>query len=674
MDTQVDVDLLGKLKTVKYGELQKLAKGVGIKANQKSKHLLAALTEYYRLIKVASPTGNANGNTSHKTMDNDEEERGIMDEEEPNVLLLSSSEEVSGGENDKITPIPKKDSHKALNKTGRPKRKKQATADEELETGALTEECKDKSSPAPKHNDSGQNIDVHNLTVTLEREDTTPSEVKENAEKEGIKRLPKKKPNQKAASRKGRMTAQQKAAAMSPVSAALGAARETRSAPQAPIVVETPPVALKSCRSFMSPTVASMARLSGKKSLGLVASIPQKRDTFTIEMSSTGGKRKRSDAEDEMAIKKAKSDADKSASKKSHTTELFGKTYMKRKSSYTQKPVPTAAQIPQQKLEEKTDKTPQQKLNVSKTQEKPIRSSERLRSKTNTPGSSTKTCSADTDLKAQIIAELDKKVEEKRTLLSIAGSKDISGTTSHIPRFIAFAAQKSGKKTYTPGAKNFASKHQQNFNKIAGQSIEHYLEMKRKRTEQLTASVVRAREVAAKTREAVSRLNASVKKPFVPMATSVADATFRFARTADSENISASPKVTKKKSMSEIDETHGSATRNKSSLPLYKKQGSNRKTILKPTSVIKSSEASNQQNECKFDLKASLQKKLSYKPYVGKLEPLREKRGVVSRTHLHPANKTGPTVVAGRNNRRQAMADKQANMRANQQMLRRGLV
>lgn len=54
------------------------------------------------------------------------------------------------------------------------------------------------------------------------------------------------------------------------------------------------------------------------------------------------------------------------------------------------------------------------------------------------------------------------------------------------------------------------------------------------------------------------------------------------------------------------------------------------------------------QKPTKFDLKESLQRQLTYKPYTGKLKSFEEKQEATRHADMHPSNKTGLAVTAKR--------------------------
>lgn len=201
------------------------------------------------------------------------------------------------------------------------------------------------------------------------------------------------------------------------------------------------------------------------------------------------------------------------------------------------------------------------------------------------------------------------------------------------------------------GSKDWAKIHQKQFDKM--ESIDVYLAKKRKRNEELTASVKRAQQVAVATKQAMDRLTETVQKPFVPTVTSVKKVNMNFASMK-------SPAATATRKGEVL-----VAEKSKKAQPL-------RKSMRGEAQMVKDFKAATPQK--KFDLQQSLQRKLPYKPYVGKLQPLSSvENRQIAHSHMHPANthQQRGGVKAIRESGRQKLQQKRSNKRAELQMQRR---
>ncbi|XP_025104948.1 nucleolar and spindle-associated protein 1-like [Pomacea canaliculata] len=138
--------------------------------------------------------------------------------------------------------------------------------------------------------------------------------------------------------------------------------------------------------------------------------------------------------------------------------------------------------------------------------------------------------------------------EERRTKLMDAINKKVEismGNTapiSHIPRFAAFLAKQKQTKTVTPGNKDWEEVHKKAFAKF--DSIDVYLEKRRKRTEELSASVKKARGIMQDVQEKVTKLKnrktSTIGKPehqpFKPSILSTKDMNLSFESLSESAN------------------------------------------------------------------------------------------------------------------------------------------
>ncbi|XP_033115856.1 nucleolar and spindle-associated protein 1-like [Anneissia japonica] len=206
--------------------------------------------------------------------------------------------------------------------------------------------------------------------------------------------------------------------------------------------------------------------------------------------------------------------------------------------------------------------------------------------------------------------------------------KEPAKANCNIPRFSAFLAEKKRATLATTSAtKDWSKVHKRQFDKM--ESIDDYLARKRQRTDELTSSVKKAKTLTERTKNAVENLKAyrtppasankkrrlskaapvpppSFQSPvFVPKVTSTKNMSVKFDKGTKSSSVFVFKGTSARKSLnaSEARKSVGSA------LTPFKFKGTGNTNTPGPVSAKKAT----------FDLKASLAKPLSYKPYTGKL-------------------------------------------------------
>ncbi|XP_071799882.1 nucleolar and spindle-associated protein 1-B-like [Asterias amurensis] len=317
---------------------------------------------------------------------------------------------------------------------------------------------------------------------------------------------------------------------------------------------------------------------------------------------------------------------------------------------------------------------------------------------------------SDPEMKRVIMAELEKAAEEQFAL------------QSKIPK-----PRSKVIKPVTPGNKDWSRIHQTNFNKM--ESIDDYLARKRKRTDTLSASVKRAKLIADEAKAAVETLTThrtpqstakkaakpvsrarpgnltfmspktsltksraastktSTNKPSILKGTASKTVTFKTSRLKTPTRAAVllgggiEPKLKRKstpgprKSVSVLDASAKKIAEFSSRKSLgdsRKSIGELRKSIGGAITPFKSSQTPNKPS---FDLKASLNKPLGYKPHTGKLKPLQV--STLYKTTTSNIQKAKDTlkkpVLKTREDRRAGAKQNRANKRANVLMSRRGI-
>ncbi|XP_074662232.1 uncharacterized protein LOC141914821 [Tubulanus polymorphus] len=266
------------------------------------------------------------------------------------------------------------------------------------------------------------------------------------------------------------------------------------------------------------------------------------------------------------------------------------------------------------------------------------------------------------EMKETLMAALEKKVQIMNKAEQPTTDK------SNIPRFSAFLAKnrERQKKPVTPGNKDWAKIHQRNFNKM--ESIDTYLANKRKRTESQTQSLKRAKIVTESARATVERLknfktptHVNKKIPKIVKPVSVSRSATCFTNQNLTMNATFGSTVSKKTGNSVV----GSA-RKSTTAPITPFQFSATPNAAVNKTVGSTSKA--------FDLKASLSKPLTWKPYTGKLKPLDVNSSVPSKAKNRlDLVKKKPTLKT-REERRQDHVSMRASKKNDSLMKRRGMV
>ncbi|KAL8611007.1 hypothetical protein ACOMHN_042623 [Nucella lapillus] len=328
----------------------------------------------------------------------------------------------------------------------------------------------------------------------------------------------------------------------------------------------------------------------------------------------------------------------------------------------------------------------------------------------------------------RLISAINKKVEGK------VKNSPSAGPGTQIPRFAAFLAKKKQeqKKPVTPGNKDWQKVHKKEFAKF--DSIDVYLEKKRKRADEMTASVKKARTVLHEVQEAVAKLKnkrtpslgkKAASRPFKPSVISTKDMNLNFGakasktpsnRTSTAPSKPFKPTVTSTKGMNlnfstlktpvaekrvVEDQSPGCSVKRggqSSRKSVGPSQMSARKSLgasaarRSPTSTPFQFTGNLSMSGVKsatkpvFDLKASLARPITWKRHTGKLKPLQE--GYNSKTEDVDSSVTKPAEnrmdifksmvnrtqrTYSRHDRRVAAAAKRAEQKSSLQMKRRGI-
>lgn len=285
------------------------------------------------------------------------------------------------------------------------------------------------------------------------------------------------------------------------------------------------------------------------------------------------------------------------------------------------------------------------------------------------------------EMKKTLMSDIDMKVQAK------CGSVCGGETSSSIPRFAAFLAKKrelkpttpgTSKKPLTPGGKDWARIHQRNFEKF--DSIDVYLNKKKRRAEEITASVKKAKNILAEVQASVTKLKSHktptgenmVKKPrdvssnkttpFKPTVVNLSEANFNFGGVKCPKTV---PRISPKSVVSSVmKKSTPNAVRRKSTSNTAAKKPLT--TPFKFTGALNVTVNRTQSVQKKFDLQASLAKPLTWKPHRGKLKAFHEKS---------PYKKTtmGQNIAKSRDARRAVASQSRADKKYDQHMARRGM-
>jgi len=217
------------------------------------------------------------------------------------------------------------------------------------------------------------------------------------------------------------------------------------------------------------------------------------------------------------------------------------------------------------------------------------------------------------------------------------GSIQKKSVESNIPRFVKYANAQRGKSSARK-VPNFAKIHEKNFKKM--ESLDDYVEKKKKLTDTVTKQLNKARELAKEHSSIVSKVKSSLNAKFA--VTSVDKMNLNFGKTSKpsaepfkfsavaSAKTAPVPKIVPKE-RKDIKVT----TRTKPAR-VKKITKPNVETNVKPLlNITNKSMNETKTPGKKFDLAASLAKPLTYQPHKGKLKPIEKKK--VDSTPVLPA-------------------------------------
>lgn len=277
----------------------------------------------------------------------------------------------------------------------------------------------------------------------------------------------------------------------------------------------------------------------------------------------------------------------------------------------------------------------------------------------------------DEEMKQSLMFVLDKKAQAQ----AAQASTDVA---SSIPRFAAFVKKRQESKPITPGNKNWDKIHKKNFDKF--DSIDVYLEKKRKRAEDLSASVKKARTLLSEVHHAVDKLRShktpevsenkfakprtsSINKttPFKPTVLNTSKMNLNFAGKKSPRTL---PRRSPQSVVASATNPHPPVRKSTGSAPPRKSTT----TPFKFTAVnttLNTTVASAK----KFDLKASLSRPITWKAYKGKLKPLDSDKKSKTPVYVKNSEKT----LKERAQVRKTVAQRRADQKLNAQMARRGI-
>ncbi|XP_078589582.1 uncharacterized protein LOC144869942 isoform X1 [Branchiostoma floridae x Branchiostoma japonicum] len=318
-------------------------------------------------------------------------------------------------------------------------------------------------------------------------------------------------------------------------------------------------------------------------------------------------------------------------------------------------------------------------------------------------------------LEAEVMAELKKRVDAKMPAKDPAAPSSTS-----IPRFSAYL-QKSNKKPITPGNKDWDKIHKKGFKKM--ESIDDYLARKRKMTDAFTASVKKAKLVADEAKATVQSLKKPTPARVTPGRRSLAMKTPGSNKSGRVvKPVARRSSVLRKTPSSIVKSTPGTTSSqakpktNVEKAVKFKPSGLKPPTKLvlpalpsaltktEPTSARKSvgqhitpfkftagsnvtfnSTMNSTMNSTftspppkpAFNLKASIQKPLTYKPHSGALRPLNEEEEKKQKEkvdrYLQAKQMYKRPVIKSRDDRRKKMQENRGKAKDSRMLARRGI-
>eukprot|EP00092_Neocalanus_flemingeri_P029013 GFUD01031497.1.p1 GENE.GFUD01031497.1~~GFUD01031497.1.p1 ORF type:complete len:474 (+),score=187.40 GFUD01031497.1:91-1512(+) len=268
---------------------------------------------------------------------------------------------------------------------------------------------------------------------------------------------------------------------------------------------------------------------------------------------------------------------------------------------------------------------------------------------------------------------------------------------SQIPRFVKFAQKSKLAKGKVP---DFAKMHEKNFQKM--ESLDTYIEKKKKLTDTITKQLDRAKALSVQHNSLVKQMKSKTPRntdpKFVPAVTTTAKMNLNFGASTVNQNkqtfnfgsstskpaepfkFSAKPVAAAPKVVPRQRQDLKSSTMSKPSTNTQKIIKPARKSLVNPTpskpllnitnnAANKSINLTNRSMtgtpSKKFDLAASLAKPLGYKPHTGKLKPYEKKKKEVM-------NKLGSSTQAETKQRQmEVIKGVRLNKRAELLMMRR---
>lgn len=304
------------------------------------------------------------------------------------------------------------------------------------------------------------------------------------------------------------------------------------------------------------------------------------------------------------------------------------------------------------------------------------------------------------EMKKNLMKALNKKVQLKET----STTKEKITSSTQIPRFAAFLEKKKQEqnKPVTPGNKDWTKIHKKEFDKF--DSIDVYLEKKRKHREDTSMSVKKARLLVEQTKEAISRLKnhktpakenkvkpkmsksalllkspgfTSTKESFKPTVLSTKQMNLNFSQCRKSprnngstfkptvlstDKINLNFGVTKTPSNTGTKTPRADPRKSTGSMSQRKSFATPFKFNAKLNNTI---DAGRSAKKPAFDLKASLSRPMTWKAHKGKLKTLKD-------TYI--SNSPKSVRVELREGRRNSAMNKRSEQKFDAQMAKRGIV